>query len=173
MRDRINAVQLGEFVAAAMELRSATGRTALRMHEIVSHAWAPGVNLPEIATKDTLRKLSEVRKSLVQDEGCVVAPIAQAYFRLIEGKVFTEIEAARCLPRRSAPQVGLLFVDNESSPKDMLVWESWVRLEAATTNSRGSEVIASTDNAVLSSLLSELDAQKLLGLEATREDGAA
>lgn len=173
MRDRINAVQLGEFVAAALELRTATGRTALRMHEIVSHAWAPGVNLPEIATRDTLRKLTEVRKSLVQDEGCVIAPIAQSYFRLVEGRVFTEVEAGRCLPRKSAPQVGLLFVDHDSSPKDMLVWQEWVKIEAATTNSRGSEAVASVGNAVRSLLLSELESQKLLAIEAAPTEGAA
>jgi len=171
VRDRINAAQLGEFVRAAIELRTETGRSALTMHEIVNHAWAPGVALPEIATKETLRKIGEVRKSLIIDEGHVVAPIAIAYFALIKGKVFTEIEAAKCLPRKSAPQMGFLFVDDESSPKDMLVWQEWVRREAVTTNSRGSEAMACVENAVRDSLLTELESQKLLALEAGPTDG--
>lgn len=176
MRDRIYAVQVGEFVAAAIELRNATGRSALTMHEVVSHAWAPNVKLPEVATKETLRKIVDVRKSLVEHEGYVVAPIALAYFRLINGRVFTEIEAGKCLPRRSAPQVGLLFVDHESSPKDMLVWQQWVRQEAKTTTTRGSEARTSVENARRGALMSELELQKLLMIEAapsTDVEGAA
>lgn len=164
MKDRINAAQIGEFVRAAMELH-ASGRTALKMHEIVSHAWAPGVTLPEIATSETLRKVAEVRRSLVENEGCVIAPIAQAYFTKVTGKVFTEIEAGQCLPRRSAPQIGFLFIGPESSPKDVMVWEEWVRREAAVTNSRGTEVVASVHNAVHDALLTELESQKLLAIE--------
>lgn len=172
MRDRINAAQLGEFVSAAIELRTHTGRCALTMHDVVSYAWAPGVNLPEIATKDTLRKIGQVRRSLTDDEGRVIAPIALSYFRLVKRHDFTEIEAGACLPRRGRPQMGLLFIDHESSPKDILVWQEWLRREAATANTRGSEAYACVENALRTSLISEVESQTLLAIGSGDADEA-
>src|SRR5690606_9534282 len=118
-----------------MELREQTGRSAFTMHEIVGHAWAPGFELPEIATAEAIkRSFARVRKALVEEAGLTVVSVTDAYFRLVNSKRrFTVADAGKCLPRKANPAVGLLIVTEESDPRDQLIWRVSAGLEKPQT----------------------------------------
>jgi len=132
---RITNDQINDFVISAMELREQTGRSAFTMHEIVGHAWAPGFELPEIATAEAIkRSFARVRKALVEEAGLTVVSVTDAYFRLIKSKRrFTVTDAGKCLPRKANPAVGLLIVTEESDPRDQLIWRVSAGLEKPQT----------------------------------------
>ena len=162
MRDRVSQEEIDSFANAALELWRETGYPYVSMHAAVSHVWAPGIDLPPTATKDMYRKIGVVRKHLIVAKGQMVAAVVADYPRKIKGRVFAEEDAANCLPGRGSPQAGFLFIDENSTERDLMVWAAWLRNERQVSNTRGSEAAESTKTAQQRGLTTRAEVQSLL-----------
>lgn len=167
MRDRVSQAEIDSFANAAIELWRETGYPFVSMHDAVSHVWAPGVVLPLAATQDYHRKIAAVRKQLITAKGCLVAPVVADYPRKVKARVFAEEDAANCLPGRGAPQVGFLFVDEDSSDRDLMIWAEWIRNERKVSTARGSEAAESIIGAQRKGLTTRANVEPLLAIEAS------
>lgn len=173
MRDRVSQAEIDSFANAAMELWRETGYPFVLMHDAVSHVWAPGVTLPLAATQDYHRKIPAVRKHLIVSKGCMVAPVVNDYRRKIKARVFAEEDAANCLPSRGAPQAGFLFIDENSSDRDLMIWAEWLRNERKVSTARGSEAAESILIAHRTGLASIDRLRPVLAIEAAPEQVAS
>lgn len=159
MRDRVSQAEINAFANAAKELWRDTGIPFVTMHDAVAWVWTQGnkdIKLPPAATADYYRKIPAVRKHLISDHGCMVAPVVSDYLRKRKRTPFTEVDAADCLPSRGAPQAGFLFIDTDSDMKDLLIWKVWLEGERKVSTARGSEALESASNAQLCGLLEVL-----------------
>lgn len=163
MRDRVSQAEINTFANAAMELWRETEYPYVSMHDAISHVWAPGIKLPRAATADYYRKIPAVRKHLITDKGCMVAPVVEDYPRKVKRRVFSEADAAECLPSRGAPQAGFLFIDADSSDRDLMIWGVWLEGERKVSVARGSEALESVSNAKRRGLVTALSGRPQLG----------
>lgn len=163
MRDRVSQAEINTFANAAMELWRDTGYPYVSMHDAISHVWAPGIKLPRGATADYYRKIPAVRKHLIVEKGCMVAPVVEDYPRKIKRQVFAEADAAECLPTRGAPQSGFLFIDTNSTDRDLMIWGVWLEGERKVSMARGSEALESVSNAKRGGLVTALSGRRELG----------
>jgi hypothetical protein len=149
VRDRISQAEIVSFANAAVELWRQTGYPFVRMHDVVTWVWTDGntdIKLPPAATQEYYRKIGAVRKQLI-DEGHLVCPVVDDYARKVKVSVFAEEDAQRCLPRKGAPLAGFLFVGEDSSDRDLMIWAEWLRAERKVSNARGSEAAESVTSA--------------------------
>ena len=169
MRDRISQAEIDSFANAAMELWRETGYPFVSMHDAVSRVWlgdVRDVTLPTAATQDYYRKIPAVRKHLIVSKGCMVAPVVADYPRKVKSRVFAEEDAANCLPGKGAPQAGFLFVDENSSDRDLMIWAEWLRNERKVSVARGSEAAESILTAQRRGLAARAEVKPLLAIEA-------
>jgi hypothetical protein len=176
MRDRISQAEIVSFANAAVELWRQSAYPFVRMHDVVSWVWTGGntdIKLPPAATQEYYRKIGAVRKQLI-DEGHLVCPVVDDYARKVKVSVFAEEDAQRCLPRKGAPLAGFLFVGEDSSERDLMIWAEWLRAERKVSTARGSEAAESIANAQRKGLAARAEVRPLLALEAgASSEGAA
>lgn len=165
MSNRITSTYVEDLAEAALELLTQNGQRAMSMHEVASQAYSPGKSLPEFMTTPALDANLRVRKAL-EERGAVIVPIALPYWRKIKGRVFTESEVMGCLPRRGSAQYGLLFIDGESPEHDVLVWHAWVRRVMSSATKTAENVRVGVLNAERKSLITSLESQQMLAIEA-------
>lgn len=175
MRDRISQAEIDSFANAAIELWRDTGYPFVAMHDVVSHVWTQGsldIKLPPAATQDYYRKIPAVRKQLIVDKGQMVCPVVADYPRKVKTRVFSEEDAARLLPTKGAPQAGFLFINEDSSDRDLMIWAEWLRNESKVSTARGSEAAKSLETARRRGLTQRAEVQPLLAIEAGQSEPA-